>query len=121
MTPSNRLPLTGILLCVLLALVAAGCGGGSSSTTLAASNSGVTSNSGPLAVSVSASSATVPPGSSVQLTATVQNDSTNGGVAWALWCAPALPGQPGMPCGTISASTSLAGRQSPTRLRVPEI
>ncbi len=109
MTPSNRLPLTGTLLCMVLALGAAGCGGGSSSTTLAASNSGTTSNSGPLAVSVSASSATVPPGSSTQITASVSNDSANAGVAWVLGCTPALPGQPAMPCGTISASTTPSG------------
>jgi hypothetical protein len=58
-----------------------------------------------VSVSVAATTATVPVGTTASLTATVQNDSSNKGVTWAL----SGTGCTGAACGTLSAASSASG------------
>jgi hypothetical protein len=55
-----------------------------------------------ITVSISPGSATVQSGGTQQLTATVKYDSSNAGVTWTITCS-------SMPCGTLSATSSLSG------------
>jgi hypothetical protein len=83
---------------ILMFVVAfvAGCGGSNSSP---APGGGST----PIAVSVTPSTASVAPGKTQTITATVANDSANKGVTWSLSCATANG------CGSLSATTSASG------------
>ena len=80
---------------LVLTVAVAGCGGsGSSSST--------SEIQVPVTVSVALDPSTVPAGGSVQVTATVINDSSNKGVTWTVSCSAA-------PCGSVSPATTASG------------
>src|SRR5260370_14999587 len=62
-----------------------------------------------ITVSVAPATATVQPGATAQLTATVNNDAANAGVTWNVSCTPAVSGEPGMPCGSVSPTATPIG------------
>src|ERR1700758_709309 len=62
-----------------------------------------------ITVSVAPGTATVQPGKIAMFTATVNNDAANAGVTWNVSCSPALPGEPGMPCGSVSPTATPSG------------
>ena len=82
-----------VLLQLVLTIAMAGCGGSSSS--------GV-NNQSPITVSVALNPSTVQAGGSVQVTATVANDSANQGVTWTVSC-------PAAPCGSVSPAATASG------------
>lgn len=79
---------------LVLTVAVAGCGGSGSSTT--------SEIKFPVTVSVTLDPSTVPAGGSVQVTATVINDSANKGVNWTVSC-------PATPCGSVSPTTTTSG------------
>ncbi len=75
------------------------CGGGGAGTSLSTTPPPDILN---ITVSVAAQPDTAQPGGTAQITATVNNDSSNAGVTWSLACPAAL-------CGAVSASTTASG------------
>jgi predicted dienelactone hydrolase len=72
------------------------CGGGNGDA------SDVESGPEPVTIFVSVDTATVQPGGTAQLTATVNNDAAHRGVTWTISC-------PAAPCGTVSPATTASG------------
>jgi len=64
----------------------------------------------PITVDISADQATIQPGATAQVTATVGNDAANRGVTWTVSC-------PTSPCGTVSPSATTSG--TPTTYAAP--
>src|SRR6516164_6660796 len=56
----------------------------------------------PITVAVSGASGTEQPGTAIQVTATVSNDSGNRGVTWSVTCSAA-------PCGSVSPTSTASG------------
>jgi hypothetical protein len=75
-----------LLLAFVCVWILAGCGSGSQ----------------PLTITVTAASATLQAGGTVQATATVANDSANKGVTWTVTCSTAQ-------CGSVSPATTASG------------
>jgi len=100
MASRNRTPLLGILTAAVLAAANSGCGGGGSSTPPPPV----------LTVSVFPSAATVQPGATQQVTATVTNDPAAEGVTWTVSCS-------SIPCGSVSPTSTPSG--TPTTYTPP--
>ena len=79
---------------LVLTMAIAGCGGSNSG--------GGNKTQVPVTVAVALSPSTVSAGGSVQVTATISNDSTNKGVNWTVSCSAA-------PCGEVSPTTTASG------------
>src|SRR5574340_1254137 len=86
MTPRTLKSLVGIAIATGIGLASYGCG----------------PSGPPVTVLVSPSTATVPAGGATSFTATVNNDTANRGVTWAVSCS--TP-----PCGTVSPAASASG------------
>jgi len=91
MSSKNQVWLTEMLGVLVLVVSNFGCGSGTSSTPPP-----------PISVSVSAGATTVQAGATIQVTATVTNDSANKGVTWSVSCSVA-------PCGSVSPSATASG------------
>lgn len=86
MSPNHRGAFVAFMVSVVLSSVSIGCGGSSPA----------------VQVSMPSASATVDVGTTAQFTATVENDSSNGGVNWRVSCSPS-------PCGIVSPTSTPSG------------
>jgi len=92
--PRNRWPAFFAVSLLYGLLVGCGGDGGSTESANAAAQQAL-----PTTVTVSGPSDAVQPGTAIQVTATVSNDSGNGGVTWSLTC-------PTAPCGSVSPTST---------------